>query len=217
VPKVNPVKAVFTAVVFCSLPFSTIYQNPNIVNSIPASLVQDPQLQLEIPKDSWVRIFFREIDKRAKTAKLSSLRSVLPNDDLEARLWYEAGPFGLDGIVIRRTSGVWSGTYIHGRSMDPKFKQYNAQMPQPRSGWDQAWKRLVEAGLLTLPDASQIGCFVGGKDMPWHVFETNVNKTYRTYMYEYREPAECEEAKQMAKLLQILSDEFNLGWTIHSL
>jgi hypothetical protein len=116
VPKVNPVKAVFTAVVFCSLPFSTIYQNPNIVNSIPASLVQDPQLQLEIPKDSWVRIFFREIDKRAKTAKLSSLRSVLPNDDLEARLWYEAGPFGLDGDQWIRSS---NNTTRKCRSQDP--------------------------------------------------------------------------------------------------
>ena len=139
-----------------------------------------------------------------------SLRSVLPDGDLEARLWTEAGPFGLDGVVIRRKTGVWSGTYIHGSSTDPNFKPYNEQMPQPRSGWDVAWKRMVDAGLLTLPDASQIGYFIGGMDMPWFVFETNVNKTYRTYMYEYRVPAQCEEAKRMVKLVSIISDEFDL-------
>jgi hypothetical protein len=181
------------------------------VNSVSANRSYSQEVHLEIPKASWEPIFFREIDKRAKKAKLPSLRSALPDEDLEARFWHETGSLGMDGIIIRRRSGAWSGTYIHGISRDPNFKQYDEQMPQPRSGWDLAWKRLVEAGLLTLPDASQIGCFLGGGlDMPGFVFETNVNKTYRTYMYQYREPAACEEAKQIAKLVDILTDEFNL-------
>jgi hypothetical protein len=209
------IKAFLIAVILSGISFQRNSRNARIADSTSSQPTQDQQLKLEIPKNSWEPIFFREIDKRAKLAKLLSLRSVLPNDDLEARLWTESGPFGLDGIVIARKKNVWSGTYIHGMSTDPNFKQYNEQLPQPGSGWDVAWKRMVDAGLLTLPDASQIGCFIGGgKDMPWFVFEINVNKTYRTYMYEYRVPAQCEEAKRMVKLVSIISDEFDLKWKL---
>jgi hypothetical protein len=202
------IKALLIVIILTNISFQTTTRDTRPSDSPSSNSSQRQQLKLEIPKESWEPIFFREIDKRAKMAELSSLRSVLPDDDLEA--------FGLDGVIIRRKNGVWSGTYVNGMSTDPNFKQYNAQMPQPRSGWDQAWKRLVEAGLLTLPDASQIGCFVGGKDMPWFVFETNVNKTYRTYMYEYRVPAQCEEAKRMFKLVSIISDQFDLKWNLPS-
>lgn len=207
-------KFVLIALVMLSgVSFQTIRRNAQTADSTKSNPQQGQPLQLEIPKDSWEQIFFRELDKRMKMTKLSSLRLALPTDDLEARFWVEDGPFGIDGIIIRRTRGAWSGTYIHGVSKKPNFKQYNTQLPPPRSGWEIAWKRLVEGGLLTLPDASQNDCILGGKDTTWFVFETNVNRKYRTYAYEQPEMAECDEAKRMVKLVGILSHEFGLHWS----
>lgn len=204
-------KVVLLAVtIFISVSLQTTSRSSGIADSTSSEIVQDQQLQLDIPKASWEPIFFREIDKRAKKAKLASLRSALPDADQEVRIWNEAGSLGMDGIVIRRRNGAWSGTFIHGVSTDPNFRQYDEQLRPPRSGWDAAWKRFVEAGLLTLPDASQIQCYTGGRDMVSFVFETNVNKKYRTYMYEYYQPAACEEAKQMGRLVDVLMDEFDL-------
>ena len=205
-------KVVLIAAVILSGVFLQTSRYARTVSST-SILPQEHQLKLEIPKDIWEPIFFREINKRAKIAKLPSLRSGLPNDDLEARFWVEAGVFGMDGMVIRRNAGAWSGTHVYGISRDPNFKQYDEKMRQPRSGWDIAWKRLVDGGLLSLPDASRINCLIGGRDVSVFVFETNVNKTYRTYMYEEPELAECEEAKRMVKLIGIISDEFNLKWS----
>ena len=82
------------------------------------------QLRVEIPQANWVPIFFKQIDELVEIAKLPSLRAnILPNDDLEARLWVAGGYFGMDGGVVRNTNGIWSGTYVHGFSKEPKFKK----------------------------------------------------------------------------------------------
>jgi hypothetical protein len=196
-----------------ALSFFASCESSKTVNYVAANAAHDQEVHVEIPQDSWEPIFFREIDRRTTLAKLLRLRSmVLANGDLEARFWVDASYFGMDGIIVRRSSGIWSGTYIHGFSRKPDFKQYDDQLQQPRSGWDKAWQRLTEAGLLTLPDASKVGCKVGGKDGIVFVFETNVNRTYRTYMYNDPAYAQCNEAKQMLNIISIINQEFGLQW-----
>lgn len=174
---------------------------------------QSQELRLVVPQASWEPIFFRAIDERAKLANLPSLRTnVLPNDDLQVRLWFEAGYYGIDGLVIRRTSGAWSATYLHGFSKDPNFKKYEEELPAPKSGWDVTWKRLVAAGLLTMPDAPEVGCNVGGLDGVVYIVESNVNRTYRTYMYDNPAFAKCDEVKKMLRLIATVNQEFGLEW-----
>jgi len=187
--------------------------SPKTSDSVRAHPAPSQQLRLEIPQTSWVPIFFKEIDQLATIGNLPSLRTiVLPNDDLEARLWVAGGNFGMDGIVVRKTSGSWSGTYLHGFSKEPNFKKYAEPLQAPRSGWDTTWQRLAEAGLLTMPDASQVQCNVNGKDGVGFVFETNVNGTYRTYFYDNPAFAECDEAKQLLNIISIIDREFGLQW-----
>jgi hypothetical protein len=172
------------------------------------------ELRMTIPQASWEPRIFKEINERISNADLPSLRAIfLPNDDVEARLWLMVGSFGTDGIVLRRTQGAWSGTYIHGFSKQPNFKQYQEQMRSPRSGWDTAWQRLVDAGLLTIVDASQVRCNNPGKDGTIYVGETNMNGAYRTFMYDNPENSECKEAKQMLRLIKIIDEEFGLQWS----
>jgi hypothetical protein len=137
----------------------------------------------------------------------------LPIDDVEVRFWQMAGSFGTDAIVLRRTQGVWSGTYIHGFSKQPNFKQYEEPIRPPQSGWDATWQSLVEAGLFTIVDASQVQCNNLGKDGTIYVGETNMNGTYRTFMYDNPENGECIEAKQLLKLIKVIDEEFGLEWS----
>jgi hypothetical protein len=166
------------------------------------------EFQLVIPKDQWEPIFFKEINERASIAKLPSLRAALPKDDLETRVWIGFGVTALQGFDLKRSAGGWTGIYIQG--IEPKLarSEYEKNLEAPKSGWEGLWKRLVDKGILTLPDASSIGCESPAPDGIGYVVENNNDNTYRTYMYDNPQLAKCKEAKQMLEIVDILVDEF---------
>ena len=171
-----------------------------------------------IPDAGWVPIFFeatgfgtKSINQLTNDANLPSLRTVLlPDDDLEARVWVGFGVRGVDGLMLRRSDGRWSAIHLHGMSERPPFPNSQETLVAPRSGWETAWQRLRDAGILTLPDAATLQCDPGGVDGTSYVVEINVNKTYRTYRYHDPNYAKCDEAKQMARIGEIIADEFGL-------
>ena len=63
-----------------------------------------------------------------------------------------------------------------------------------------------------MPDASQVGCNVLGKDGIGFIVETNVDGTYRTYMYDDPSFAKCGEAKQFLNLIDVVNAEFGSKW-----
>src|ERR1044071_2547083 len=72
--------------------------------------VQVPSL--EIPDAAWERAFFAELEKRTTNAGISDLRkTVLPDQDLEMRFWYDHFEV-IEGLIIRRSGGNWSATYL---------------------------------------------------------------------------------------------------------
>lgn len=178
------------------------------------SVAQETQgLRTIIPQAPWEPFLFKQIDARTKEANLPSLRTtVLVNDDVEVRIWLGASQYGMDGIVLRRTAGQWSAVYLGGLSKDPHFKKHQKPIGPPRSGWEIAWQSLVSAGLLKLPDASELKCNALLQDGIGYVVETNTDKTYRTYMYDNPQVPECDEAKQMLRIVEILNYEFGVQW-----
>ena len=66
------------------------------------------------------------------------------------------------------------------------------------------------AGILTLPDASEVRCNTQVLDGMGYVVEIDADQTYRTYMYDNPQYAKCDEAKRMIKLSEIVDEEF--GW-----
>jgi hypothetical protein len=68
----------------------------------------------------------------------------------------------------------------------------------------------VSAGILILPDAAEIQCRAGILDGMGYVVELCKDRTYRTYMYDNPQYANCDDAKQMIKIAGIIQDEF--GW-----
>lgn len=183
---------------------------------IKQSSRQEPRVI--IPDAEWVPILFeatglasKSINERTKESNLSSLRTVLlPDDDLEVRVWTGFGLRGVDGFILRRSSNQWSALHLIGMAERPPFPNTKIALGAPRSGWEPAWQNLMRVGIVTLPDAAAVGCDTYGKDGTNYVVEINMNKTYRTYKYHDPNYAKCDEAKQMVRIGEIIADEFGL-------
>ncbi len=158
-----------------------------------------------IPQTHWERIFFEGINEQAAKSKLENIRSkALPDGDLEVRIWIGFGLGYLQGFILNQTSGEWSATYL------TAHKQIYKKLQSPRSGWEVTWLNLVNAGLLSLPDAEEINCSVNGIDGESYVVEYNINNTYRTYLYDNPTFPVCKQAKQMIEIRNIIAEEFGI-------
>ncbi len=163
---------------------------------------------------TWEDIYFEAIIEREKSSKLKSLKSrTLPQDDIEIRVWSGFGITLLKGFVLKRTSGEWSAVDLdwevsENRKGKRDVKPLDKKLDVPKSGWDAAWQRLVDAGILTLPDAEKIDCSGNTVDGFSYVVEYKLKNTYRTYMYDNPDYAKCDEAKQMVRINKIIAEEF---------
>lgn len=177
-----------------------------------AAAFQDKQrLRLVLPDARWESFFFESLDEHTKKINLPRLRMVvLPKDDFEVRFWRDALPHIIDGVILRRSGNQWSALHLHGTYERQPFFIEQELLAAPKSGWEAAWERLVSAGILTLPDASEVQCNPGVLDGVSYVVEVNVNKIYRTYRYGNPQFAECNEARRMVLIDEIIADEFGL-------
>jgi hypothetical protein len=158
-----------------------------------------------VPSAGWEQSFFPSIEARAAQAKLDDLKLThLDGNDFEIRIWEGFGVSRLSGYVIKRKGTEWSALLLLGvDSSEPV--QTIAVMP--KSGWDPFWQHLTQSGILTLPDSSTLPDYGVGVDATSCVVETNMNLTYRTYMYSNPEHRKSREARQMVEIIRILDEE----------
>lgn len=199
---------VFSLLIVFATSCSSVHQQPG-TKGTPAPVRKE--LRLEIPKDTWEPIFFKSIDERARIANLKTLRAFLPDNDLEVRVWHGFGLTALEGFVLKSAAGEWSAIHLDGIHPNLPRRDYEKRLQTPKSGWELCWRRLEEAGILTLPDASAIGCSAMINDGMSYVVEFNSKGTYRTYLYDNPSYAKCNEAKQMIKIGNIISEEFDIA------
>jgi hypothetical protein len=211
--------AVFVLVsplVGASIVIGFLHHNKNRAqNAIPAKVVSNHQAQRpEIPNASWEPSFFMALGERTQKVNLPSLRTVMLSDqDLEVRFWYDGRPDVINGFVIRRSADRWSAFGVRQtRNRQPSEVTLEV-LSAPKSGWETAWAKLVDAGILTLPDASELSCNAPAFDTVSFVIETNVHRSYRTYRYSNPFHAECEEAKRIVLMEEIISEEFGVPST----
>lgn len=57
-----------------------------------ATLVQEPGGNLKKPESKWEQSFFKSLGELTRNFNLRSLRTALPQDDLEIRFWYDGLP-----------------------------------------------------------------------------------------------------------------------------
>ena len=178
-----------------------------IVQESSDSIVEQKKEEFRkiIPQTRWERIYFETINEQTDKSQLANIRSKpLPHGDLEVRIWIGFGLGYLQGFILSQTSGEWAATYL------TAHKQTIIKLQTPKSGWETAWLKLVNAGLLSLPDAEEINCRVYGRDGESYVAEYNMNNTYRTYLYDNPHYPVCKEAKQMIEIRNIIAEEFDI-------
>ena len=101
------------------------------------------QLQLNIPKEIWKPLYFKDIDERAAVSGLRPLRSyTLPDGDFEVRVWHDLALRGLVGFIFRRANGEWSAMLLDGVSRNNRSRDSPQKLPEPKSGWDACLQRL---------------------------------------------------------------------------
>ena len=162
---------------------------------------------LSIHKNLWEAIFFREINERARLAKLRDLRGILlKKNDLELRVWIGFGPVALKGFVLKRRNSIWSATYLRSINRLVARNDYQKILTAPKSGWEAFWKRLENDGVLTLPGATQSGVLDGES----FVVEIKTGSSYRTYMYDNPVAMKSPEGKNIIEIVQTIRDEFNI-------
>ncbi len=138
------------------------------------------ELRILNPNTRWEKFFFYTIDKRASEAHLEDLRRILlPSGDFEIRAWI-MGLNGEEALILRRSANEWSAIHLDRMAKQPPFTQSQESLAAPKSGWDWAWQRLVDAGILTLPDAEALHCNPEVMDGTSYIVEINHDKTYRS-------------------------------------
>lgn len=180
-----------------------------------ARLSKKQELRLILP--SFDVLSNKDFSERLTKVNLQSLRTVmLPDDDFEVRVWVGFGLTGEDCFILRYFSGIWSAMHLQGSAQTPPFPNSLRTLSSPKSGWNKAWQRLIDAGILTLPDSSEVNCWPGVLDGISYVVEINKKMTYRSYIYTnpwYDKPSiykRCNEAAQIILIGKIIGEEFGL-------
>ena len=164
-------------------------------------------------------ILYNYIDPIAEKYNLPKLRNYsLYGNDAEVRIW--VSEFESDGFILRRYNNEWSAISIKeidcGKvSYYGKNKIYESgktNLSAPKSGWENSWQKLVNVGILDLPDSSELpeyeNKFIDGIG---YFVEVNINGKYRTYSYSNPQAQKLKEAEKIIKIGKIISDEFSLS------
>jgi hypothetical protein len=179
--------------------------NPSQNNGNSVVVQQHENFRVILPKSSWEQLFFESINERIRRSQLSNLRlKALPDNDLELRVWRGFGKSPLKGFVLKRTSGEWTAFDISWEAP----RNLNDRTDVSTNDREEVWKKLTDAGILTLPDADEIKCSGNAFDGTSYVVEYNLGNSYRTYMYDNPDYAKCDEAKQMLTINKIIDEEF---------
>ena len=191
----------------CVLRGNNVAQSESVTKNAQAA----QGLSLEIPDAAWEPVFFEDLNDRTKRSGISNLRqTVLADDDLEVRFWFDHFE-QIDGVIIRRSGQEWSAISIRDREQHQPSSLEQESLRVPKSGWEATWKKLTSAGILTLADGSMTKCKPDVLDGIGYVIETNFNRKYRTYRYGNPQRADCDEAKRILLMETILFEELDLA------
>jgi hypothetical protein len=186
-----------------------VVQLPQAEESVLVVNVKKRELS---PDYRWMPGHFTSIKERLRVSGLPDLESyTLPEGDLEVRVWGGFGLTGLEGFILKRATGHWSATHLYPIPSQIPNSKYPRRLRDPKSGWEACWKRLVDAGLLTLPDESVLEGKKPVTDGFSYVVEVKEGGSYRTYHYGNPAHQDWDEAKKMLGLGEIISDEFGLS------
>jgi len=215
-------------VFLCSCTFATSQSNqttelPKREKDNNSQLSSNSQLNKNIQANSFDNliaenvksVFFESVDERCQEAEIKTLRKIaLGEDDFEIRVWVGFGLTKLEGFILNQVNGKWSATHIDADFDSKKFSNRNFKLNEPKSGWQNAFQKLIDNDILILPSAESIDCSPMNDDGMSYVVEIKKGSKYRIYMYDNPWADfenKCAEADKMSNIGKIIFDEFGLA------
>jgi hypothetical protein len=190
-------------------------KSPQTNETAKAETQQNEVVVPDASNADWEKYFFKEIDKRTKKAKLKRLRETeIAEDDIEIRLWLKP-PFNikLEGMILKRTKNVWSAVYLDSKYVSKRFIYPIIKYSEPKSGWEKTWQKLLNAEILTLPDAESIKCNHLVPDAETYIVELKKGDNYRTYKYDAPGSLSlknCRADDQIVEIYKTIFQEFGI-------
>ena len=124
-----------------------------------------------------IEILFEGINNATNLGNLPELRKTfLGSDDIEIRIWRGFGLSSLEGIVLKRADGQWSGLHIKSNNYHEPVGVKVEKLIAPKSGWESFWKQLTDKEILTLPQSFENECNIPDIDGIGYVVEINQNR-----------------------------------------
>lgn len=180
------------------------YQSDSIYRDMPNRL-KEPTVEKELNE-------VREV-----MLGLPSLRN--GSTDFQIRIWQDfMGTSGRVVILIHKNR-AWSAEaynyrYLHkaDRFSSDSVAGQKIQLRSPKSGWGNFINSLLDYQILTLPDFSSIKSMYAAADEPWVKVEFSKKNLYRYYelLDPYSRQDESSYCKEMAKILDLVKEEFDL-------
>lgn len=209
---------IFTLVIFygfaCTAAASAQTGQAAQVNQTPAPVLVPPRnLTNARAAARWEGIYFASINVRTAQSGLVPLRTYsVPAGDREVRIWIGFGLTKLEGLLLKRTNGVWSGTLLHAVIKGFESTRYLKPLPEPKAGWDDLWNRLEREEFFTLPDQEELprDGYDYGVDGIGYVVEINREGTYRTYLYTNPDDHKRPQDRHMVAIARMLEEQFRL-------
>ncbi len=156
-----------------------------------------------------------EIIELSKTCQLPVLeKSIKAKEDLEVRVWRNSAWWKTWTFILKRSSQKWSADFQTQIFEDGTFKLKKIskrKLLEPKSGWENFWQQITNKQILTLIDGFKNGGDDPCPDCGAIIIETNIGGDYRFYQYtDSSSQSELRETRQVAKILESISEEFNL-------
>src|SRR5436190_4099554 len=151
-----------------------------------------------VPDDTWVNLYFEEIDQFSEQMGLKPLRTIaLEPGDLELRVWKGFGIAGSNGYAVSRVRGKWSANAM----VQLPYQQAHFNKVPHSTDWANMWADLQRGGIADIRDDSEIPKCTQVLDGVSYVVEIARAGFYRTYMVRNPQSVRSEDGDKFLHLL----------------
>jgi hypothetical protein len=110
---------------------------------------------------------------------------------------------GGETLVMRRIGSEWSAMLL---GDGERFSCPYQKTVIPKSGWENVWKSLVDAGIFEISEGRRLLGIEDGNGFEVEIFYEN---QLRRFMIRHAESQKSEDAERILRIGDIVSNEFN--------
>ena len=115
-------------------------------------------------------------------------------------------------FIFSQNKDHWTGKYLTYGMSRPIVLLGKYNIPDPKSGWKAFIDKLLNLGIVEMPDYSTLEDYQTGTDENISFFEIADKENYRYYNYLSPRSFSNKEAKNIVKILDLIYIEFGISY-----